>query len=354
VPAEKKAPKNSLRLRRTKRSSDPMRAREKTTNAVGFRVLYRKELADHLESIRLMIMLLLLFFVMLASLNGALSNLSDNISTSSQYNFLKIFTTSGSSTYSYAAFLGFLGPLFGIMLGFDAINNEQSEGTLNRLAAQPIYRDTIINAKFLAGATVIFVTIACLTGLMSSIGLLRTGIAPEPEVLPRILMFIVITTIYICVWLAVSIFFSVVSKHAATAALASIALWLFLTLFMSLVASGISNAVYPTSAASATTYASAMQQVQNTLHNYSLQTGLNRISPYYLYSETITMMFNPNLRSLNVVQLMEQSQNGAITSYLSFGQSLLLVWPQIVALISIAVVFFAAAYITFMKREIRA
>ena len=40
----------------------------------------------------------------------------------------------------------FLGPLFGIMLGFDAVNNEQSEGTLNRLAAQPIYRDTIINA----------------------------------------------------------------------------------------------------------------------------------------------------------------------------------------------------------------
>ena len=74
---------------------------------------------------------------------------------SSEFLFLKLFTTSGNSIYSFATFIAFLGPLVGITLGFDAINNERSQGTLNRLAAQPIYRDSIINAKFLAGATVI-------------------------------------------------------------------------------------------------------------------------------------------------------------------------------------------------------
>ena len=73
--------------------------------------------------------------------------------------FLKLFTTNGSGIYSFATFLNFLGPVFGIMLGFDAINNEQAQGTLNRLAAQPIYRDTIINAKFAASAAMIVLTV---------------------------------------------------------------------------------------------------------------------------------------------------------------------------------------------------
>lgn len=314
-------------------------------NRTGFRVLYRKELADHLESTRFMIMLILLIFVTFASFSGAAANLSEAIKDQSEFNFLKIFTTSGSSTYSFSTFIGFLGPLFGIMLGFDAVNNEEAQGTLNRLAAQPIYRDTIINAKFLAAATVIFMTMSALIGLMCGVALIRTGITPEPEAFARILIYILFCGIYISVWLALAVFFSVICRHAATAALSSVALWLFLTLFMSLVASGLAGLVYPLSGAGAQT---------NALANYALQVGINRISPYDLYSEAISTILNPNIRSLNLVSLMMQSQNGAIASYLSLGQSLLLIWPQIIALLAMAAIGFAAAYITFMKREIRA
>lgn len=308
-------------------------------------MLYRKELADHLESNRLMIMLVLLVFVTFASFSGAVNNLADAIKDETEFNFLKIFTTSGNSTYSFVTFIGFLGPLFGIMLGFDAINNEQAQGTLNRLAAQPIYRDTIINAKFLAGATVIFLTMFGLTGLITGTGLIRTGIVPEPEAFARILVFAIFSGIYISVWLALAIFFSVVSRHAATSALSSVAIWLFLTLFMGLVATGIAGFLYPLTGEKA---------YVNMISNYQLNAGLNRISPYYLYSEAVSTILNPNLRSLNIVSLIQESQNNALVSYLSLGQSILIIWPQIIALFALAAIWFAAAYITFMQKEIRA
>ena len=111
-----------------------------------------------------------MLLVTTASLIGAVSNLSDAVSESSEFIFLKLFTTSSSSIYSFATFIAFLGPLVGITLGFDSVNNERSQGTLNRLAAQPIYRDSIINAKFLAGASAIAVIVIVLGLYISGAG----------------------------------------------------------------------------------------------------------------------------------------------------------------------------------------
>jgi ABC-2 type transport system permease protein len=40
--------------------------------------------------------------------------------------------------------------------------------------------------------------------------------------------------------------------------------------------------------------------------------------------------------------------------FLSFDQSLLLIWPHVVALVALMAVCFAAAYIWFMRQEVRA
>lgn len=320
------------------------------TNRRGMAVLYRKELADHLCSRRFWALFALLMIVSVASLYGAIGSLRQTALAAqsqgqgvSEFQFLKLFTTAGSSIYSFQSFIGFLGPIFGIMLGFDAINNEQAQGTLNRLAAQPIYRDTIINAKFLAGATVVFLTVFSLGGVLSGLGLLLSGTKPVAEEWARLVIFLILSGVYISVWLAISVLFSTLSRHAATSALSSIALWLFLTMFLSLVASGLANAMF------AGTHASA----QDVISAYRLQTGINRISPYYLFSEAASVLMNPNVRSLDIMSLVEY-QNGALASYLSLGQSLLQIWPHLVAMIMEVVIGFALAYIIFMRKEIRA
>ena len=314
-------------------------------------ILYRKELADHFNSMRFLILFCILAVIVVVSINGAISTLydaavSEESTSSTDYMFLELFTTSGSSVYSLATFVGFLGPLVGIMLGFDAINEEQSQGTLNRLAAQPIYRDTIINAKFLAASTAVAIMIFSLGGLSAAFVIIRTGVVPQSEEIARFIVWLIIAWIYICMWLAIAIFFSVVCRHTATAALACIALWLVLTLFISLIASGVADAVYPVDS-------DTLQGQRNQLRNYRLQMNLDRISPYYLFSEVTTMVLNPNVRSTNVLSILESSE-GAVAGYMSLGQSLLQVWPHIIMMIAVEAVAFAAAYITFMKREIRA
>lgn len=320
-------------------------------NRHGMYILFRKELSEHLHSVRFQILFLLLLVVSFMSLYGAVQSLasaaqqtSDGTTALSDYLFLLLFTTSGSNIYSFSTFMGFLGPIVGIMLGFDAINEELAQGTLNRLAAQPIYRDTIINAKFLAGAAATAITVFSIGGLMTAAGLISTGLIPTGEQVARLILFFVVTVLYICMWMAVAEFFSVVCRHAATAALACIAIWLFLTMFQSLVASGIAAAIYPTS---------GFAGQANILKYYQLNTALCRLSPYYLFSEIISIVMNPNVHSTSIVSILE-SQEGALSSYLTFGQSLLQIWPHIVAMLALTVVAFAAAYIAFMRKEIRA
>ncbi|MDO5425290.1 MAG: ABC transporter permease subunit [Eubacteriales bacterium] len=309
----------------------------------GLHALYRKELADHLTSKRFLIILILIYATSIASLYGAISGLSEAIESDSNFIFLKLYTSSGNSIPSFMSFIALLGPFVGLTLGFDAINSERSGGTLNRLVAQPIYRDSIIIGKFLAGTTVIAIMIFTMGILIGTVGVLTTGLAPEMEEVLRILVFLIFTVVYIAFWLALSILFSVVCRHSATSALAVIALWIFFTIFMSLVANIIANIVYPID--------NDYNAIYNAYDNYTLELNLNRISPYYLYSEAVSTIMNPSVRSINVVT-MSQLQ-GAISGYLSFGQSVLLVWPHLTGLIALMLVAFTGAYIGFMRQEVR-
>ena len=309
----------------------------------GLSILFRKELADQLNSTRFLILFGLLAVTCIASLYGALSSLSEAAESGTEYFYLTLFTASGNSIPSFATFLAFLGPLVGIVLGFDAVTRERSQGTLNRLAAQPIYRDAIINGKFLAGLVVIVLIVFSLGFLACATGILAMGVPPQAEEIARLLTFLLFTCVYIAFWMGLSIFFSVRCRHAATAALACIAIWIFLSFFMSMIASAIANSAYPLS---------GMEGLVNMKANYTLELGLNRISPYYLFSEAASTILDPNVRSIGIVTMSQLS--GAVVGYLPFGQSLLLVWPHLVCMVALTAIFFGGSYISFMRQEIRA
>ncbi len=308
----------------------------------GFMALYRKEMADHIRSRRFLIVLVLIALTSYAGIYGALTNLSSAVAEDQNFIFLKLFTLSGNSIPSFTSFIALLGPFVGLTLGFDAINSERSEGTLNRLVAQPIHRDTVINGKFMAGATIIFIMVFAMGILTGAAGLLATGILPQSEEIGRLFVFLLFTAVYICFWLALSIWFSVICRHAATSAMLGIALWIFFALFMTLVVNIITQFLYPTE---------QMSTMGQLVDYYECQMGLNRLSPYYLYSEAVSTIMNPSVRSMNVI--LPQQLSGAIAGYLSLGQSLLLVWPHLTGLLAATAVIFAASYISFMRREIR-
>ena len=306
-----------------------MKNRARVSGMTGLGALYRKELADHLKSKRFLILLILIGSTSFASLYGALTALGS--AEDSNFLFLKLYTTSGNSIPSFLSFIALLGPIIGLALGFDAINSERAGGTLNRLVSQPIYRDSIIIGKFLAGTAVIAAIIYTMGTMLGAMGVLVTGLKPSGEEIWRVLIFLTFTVIYVC-------------RHAATSALASIALWIFFAIFMSLVASIIANAMYPIN--------NEYNAMVNSMNHYTLNLGINRLSPYYLYSEAISTIMNPGVRSVNVVTV--DQLIGAVSGYLSLGQSVLLVWPHLTGLAALLLVAFGGAYLGFMRQEVRA
>ncbi|HEY4155824.1 MAG TPA: ABC transporter permease subunit, partial [Puia sp.] len=128
--------------------------------------MVRKETGDHIRSWRFIVMLLLIGFTFLSSLYVSLSNLNKAVSNLKDpdriFIYLKLLTVSDGTLPTFHIFIGFLGPLLGIALGFDAVNAEQNNGTLTRLMAQPVYRDNLLLAKFWAGLTVVSVLFLCL------------------------------------------------------------------------------------------------------------------------------------------------------------------------------------------------
>lgn len=308
----------------------------------GLAALYEKEMTDHFRSRRILIVLAIVGLTSFASLYGALSAITSG--SEAEFLFLQLYTASGNFIPSFASFIALLGPFVGLVLGFDGIIGEKSERTLYRLASQPIYRDSIINGKFLAGTTIIVMMVFSMGILIGAVGMLVTGIVPTTEELARTFVFLLFTCVYICFWLALALLFSVICKNAATSAMLSISVWLFFSLFMTMLVRVIANAIYP--------LGNDVEILLNSAKNYSCQLALNRISPYYLFSEAVTTIMNPSIRTMGLMTI--QSLSGAIEGYLSFGQSLLLIWPHLAGLMAFMLGTFGASYILFMKQEIRA
>ena len=119
----------------------------------GLIPVFRKELADHFSSKRFVILFALVMISGSARYVAAAVHPRGSLRAANA-TVVRVpapFTASNGYLPAFVTFIGFLGPLVGLALGFDAINGEQARGTLSRLLAQPIYRDSVINGKFLAG-----------------------------------------------------------------------------------------------------------------------------------------------------------------------------------------------------------
>lgn len=310
-----------------------------------FWIIVRKEISDHVRSWRFNVLLFLIALTCFGSLYTSITNLVDELSKSTNaddpFFFLKLFTLSDGSLPPFHVFVGFLGPLLGIGLGFDAINSEHNSGTLSRIMSQPIHRDYLINAKFVAALTVISVMFFALGFLVMGFGMLIIGIPPTAEEFLRVIFFLLLSVLYVAFWLNLAVFLSIRFRQAATSALSAIAIWLFFTVFYQLIVSMVAKAMAPPDIASQGQLLGYQQFIVN----------LMRVVPSQLYADATTTLLVPSVRSLGPLTM--QQAYGAIPSPLPLGQSLLIVWPQLTGLIAATLVCFALSYISFMRKEIR-
>jgi len=300
--------------------------------------ILRKELADILNSSRFFILFLLAVCLSALALYSASSGIRS--SGDQGFLFLKLYTTELqnlpqntqalplSFLFNYVNFIPLVFiPLLGILLGFDAVNRERNGGTLSRIMSQPVYRDSVINGKFLASLFILTVMTAFSVIIIGGYGLKMIGVPPTAEEILRIFFYIVFMVIFGSFWISLAILFSVIFRNLATSIICSLGLWLVFSFGIYEIAIAVSS--------NANTF----------------QTILS-FSPNWLFGNASSMILYPTARTLGTLTADQVAY--MLPNPLSLGQSLMVIWPYMVGLISLSSICFSISYIVFMKQEVRA
>jgi ABC-2 type transport system permease protein len=306
---------------------------------------------DHFSSIRFLLIsaLIVMVGVIIASMVGMSIQEELRGMTKPTLIFLFLFTSTGK-LFSFVQFIGFFGPLIGIFLGFDSINRERISRTLSKLVSQPIYRDSVINAKFLSGVAMIAIVLVAIVLIISGLGIRLIGVVPGPEEVLRLTIYLIASILYISFWLGISILFSVVFRSTATSALASLAVWIFFSFFVSLGAGFLADAVAPVSQSGSGVDPNVLikhEQVQRTISLFS---------PMTLYSDATATILDPMRKTTRALILMGPLERLSLSRFqnpLPLLQSLFIVTPHLISIVAVTLLCFGVCYIVFMRQEIR-
>lgn len=316
----------------------------------GTFVVFKKELLDHFGSKRYAI---LFGLILLLSIVSAYQG-TDFIRNNSNAGFLAVFSGSRFG-FSFVYSMVLFGPIVGLALGFDAINKERTSGTLSVLISQPIFRDSVINGKFLAGATALAALTLGTIGITVGIAIPMLGFGPTLGEASSILLLSALTILYLSFWLSLGVLFSVLTKKVSISTLSSVAIWLICSIMISVIATQVANAlvpmpsnfrgmgrgesgVRPQDLLETTDFQALMQE------RSSIESSISKLSPTNLYSEVASSI-------LGVTQGGRGFSMGFRNPTL--GQSVTASWPNVAALAVGLVVCFAISYIGFVRTEVR-
>ncbi|MDR1546577.1 MAG: ABC transporter permease [Deltaproteobacteria bacterium] len=318
--------------------------------------MFRKELADHFGSSRFLATLSLIFMCSFLSAHMAGQGVRALLAEGGGVwlegrTFLLLFTAPGGF-FSLSVFLALFGPLVGVVLGFDSVNRERSQGTLSKILAQPIRRDEFILAKFLAGLTVLAVTLTALTLVLIGLGLMGVGVVPTVEEVLRLGVFWLVSLVYLGFWLGVAMLASIVFRSAGGSAMASAALWIFLTFFLPVLGQAAAAAWAP--------FADPSRPQVEELEKLGRANRLaSLVSPASLYDEASAALLDPTRRGadqtfrLAAMSRVDQYLLRRFQGLLPLPQSLIMAMPDFLMLLGFSAAAFVLSYLTFVRQEVR-
>ena len=321
----------------------------------GLGTVFVKELADHVTSVRMRVLELLIVIIAVVAVAGAIGQIKET-TAEDPFVLLKLFTVTKWPPLSLSFILGFLIPLPAICLACDAINGEHNRRTLSRILSQPIYRDALLAGKFLAALATIAISLLCLWLLVVVAGLVFLGVPPSGEEVARSLIFMFIAVAYAGTWLALAMLLSVIFRSVATALLVALGLWLFLTLLWPLIVPGIAGLIAPPDPRFEALAAQLNLPTPGTPSTWEWTQILSRLSPEFLFEGAGTSLLRPEVSGigLHFITQLNRLQGGAIPAPLPLSSSLAIASPWAVALIASVIVLFVAGYVVFQRQEVRA
>ncbi|MGB7532820.1 MAG: ABC transporter permease subunit [Halobacteriota archaeon] len=276
-----------------------------------------------------------------------------------------------------SSYIMMLGAILAIAMGFDLLSKEKETRSLKSLLSCPVFRDEIINGKAL-GSTLALV-FAMGTALLISLAILLIfSIVPSMNELAAILVFGIVSIVFLIAYFAIALMMSTVSRDSGSALIYTLVIFFILGSLLPIVGSTVAGMVtgdppeppsfrlqHETNESEGPitkeVHEEEMQQYQEELKAYwakrrPITEAFNIISPNMNYQKIAFLISNPQIYSA----VYEQSTPFTSTGYFTGGgeapslqEMLEKVWKNILSLIIFSIVFFAIAYIKFMRMDIR-
>jgi len=261
-----------------------------------------------------------------------------------------------------------LGAILAIAMGFDLVSKEKETKSLKSLLSCPIFRDEIINGKALGGTMAL--VFAMVTALLISLAMLLIfSIVPSMNELAAILIFGIVSIVFLLAYFAIALMMSTVSGDSGSALIYTLVIFFILGSLLPIVGHTVAGMVTgepPERPAFEFDIRDETKESEEEMQQYQ-----EEVRVYWEKQRRITDAFNiisPNMNYMTISLLISNPQiylavyGQSSSSMTSTGGSkeapglrevLGKVWKNILALIIFSVVFFAIAYVKFMRMDIR-
>ena len=289
----------------------------------GILTVASREFSDMVRSKRFLVIMTIFFLVMIVPL---VTNYVQEIRTGPGMPGIPMPTRFlGMMVHMLISTFAIFAPIIGVGLGCDAISGEREKGTLKIIMAQPIYRDTVINGKFVAATSAVSLAILITSLGMVGVSTMLIGVTPTVEETLRIGLFFAISILFTMTFYGLAALISTIMKKTSQSVILSVAMWAVFTFVIPMMASIIANII--TYGGDWRNYTAIFEMI------YSL-------SPSYHFNkigEHLLSIYRP----WDVVQEM------------SIMSNLMNAAPNILVLAIVTTLFFIVSYIAFTRQEIR-
>ena len=357
--------------------------------AKGLFNVARKEFVDHLTSKKFILILALFLIISAYSMhvgmdhyNMRLESYKEQVSQIKEEVPVTMWMPEKPSILLIFQRLHFvmslLGAILAIAIGFDLITREKERGSLKSLLSHPVYRDEIINGKAVGGILALVLSVGIAFIILFAM-LLLFSIVPDLDEFWRIVLFGAVTVLCLLTYFSIALMASTVSKDSGRALMYALVIVLALSFAMPMLGGMVAESVVGErpeppvfqSPEGIEIYESGkvIKQIgpmnkeeeeeweryreERKAYNdkkWAIRDAFEIFSPDGNYMAVSISLTDPYVTEVHGGSWSSHYTLGDTTS---IQESLEKVWKNIFALFILPVIFFAIAYIKFMRMDIR-
>ncbi len=254
---------------------------------------------------------------------------------------------------SMATFLGLVGGILALVLGFDAVSGEGEKRSLNVLMTMPVFRDVVINSKIISRLIVVVIAlgVSFMLGSVLIVGL--TGYSPTGADVTRLVVMVILCVAYVALFLGLGVLLSIKFKESSSALLWGVIIWLVLVILVPQMAGLVADALTPGSTLGR---AQLFQLPEEEREEARAQ--LNEELERRQSIEDTVKLISPRTHFENAAKsVLTKTTETAFTETgegksISLGEAIANSWQNILALLVVTVLLFGSCYFLFARMDL--